>query len=81
MIRNPAMQVHLLAKNKGVAIKHLHLVDIRKLKVLITPLELQHRFAVIAESIEQQKNLQREHLAELDRLFASLQSLAFKGEL
>ena len=33
------------------------------------------------ESVEQQKASQRAHLAELDTLFASLQSRAFKGDL
>ncbi|MCY4310374.1 MAG: hypothetical protein OXC54_03530, partial [Rhodospirillaceae bacterium] len=45
------------------------------------PIDLQRRFAAIAESIKGQKAKQRAHLDELDTLFASLQSLAFKGEL
>ena len=47
----------------------------------LPPLDLQHRFAKIVESVEQQKASQRAHLAELDTLFASLQSRAFRGEL
>ena len=45
------------------------------------PLDLQCRFAAIVESIERQKASQRAHLAELDILFASLQSRAFRGDL
>ena len=45
------------------------------------PLDLQHRFATIVKSIEKQKARHRTHLAELDTLFASLQQLAFNGEL
>ncbi len=75
------MQVHLLGKNKGVAVKHLHLVDVRGLKILIPPLNQQRRFAAIVESVEQQKTRHRAHLAELDTLFASLQSRAFRGDL
>ena len=45
------------------------------------PLALQNRFASIVESIEQQKARLKAHLAELDTLFASLQSRAFNGEL
>ena len=37
----------------------------------IHPLDLQHRFAAIVHSVEQQKATQRAHLAELDTLFAS----------
>jgi type I restriction enzyme S subunit len=47
----------------------------------LPPLDLQARFASIVESIEQQKARLRAHLAELDTLFASLQSRAFNGEL
>uniref|UniRef100_UPI0025EC0B71 restriction endonuclease subunit S n=1 Tax=Thiohalocapsa sp. TaxID=2497641 RepID=UPI0025EC0B71 len=47
----------------------------------VPPASLQHRFATIVESIERQKARLRTHLAELDTLFASLQSRAFNGEL
>ena len=50
-------------------------------RVPIPPLDLQHGFADIVESIEQQKARMRCHLEELDTLFASLQSRAFNGEL
>ena len=45
------------------------------------PREPPDRFAAIVESVEQQKASQRAHLAELDTLFASLQSRAFRGDL
>ena len=50
-------------------------------EILIPPVDLQHRFAAIVEAVEQQKASQRAHLAELDTLFASLQSRAFRGDL
>ena len=46
-----------------------------------TDLDSRHRFAAIVESVEEQKARQRAHLAELDTLFASLQSRAFRGDL
>lgn len=55
--------------------------DLKGLCMRIPPLDLQHRFAAIFESIEQQKTSQRFHRAELDTLFASLQSRAFRGVL
>ena len=51
------------------------------IEVVVPPLNLQHRFAAIVESVEQQKASQRAHRAELDTLFASLQSRAFRGDL
>ena len=55
--------------------------NLSKLPIIAPPVALQHRFAVIAESVQRQKARQRAHLAELDTLFASLQSRAFRGEL
>ena len=47
----------------------------------IPPVDLQLRFAAIVESTEEQRTCQRAHMAELDTLFASLQSRAFQGDL
>ena len=54
---------------------------LKTLKLIKPPPDLQHRFAAIVETVEQQKARQRSHLAELDNLFASLQSRAFRGDL
>ena len=54
---------------------------LRFLQVALPPLDLQHRFAAIVESVERQKAASATHLAELDTLFASLQSRAFRGDL
>ena len=55
--------------------------NLMKVKVVLPPLDLQLRFAAVVESIEQQKASQGAHLDELDTLFASLQSRAFRGDL
>jgi type I restriction enzyme S subunit len=49
-------------------------------KILMPPLDLQMRFGSIVESIDEHRIAHRTHLAELDTLFASLQSRAFRGE-
>ena len=59
----------------------LNTTRLKSLVVPRPPLDLQHRFAAIVQSVEQQKTSQRAHLAELDTLFASLQSRAFRGDL
>ena len=66
---------------KGVGVPNLHLKEIRKTRISLPPFDLQRRFAAIFESVEQQKASQRALLDELDTLFASLQSRAFRGEL
>ena len=62
-------------------VNNVALSDLKKVELCLPPLDLQHRFAAIAESVEQQRASQRAHLAELDTLFASLQSRAFRGDL
>ena len=77
-----------MAKNGGfrdlttsATIAHLTGVKLKRLPCPRPPLELQHRYAAIVKSVEHQKASQRSHLAELDTLFASLQSRAFRGNL
>ncbi len=50
-------------------------------EIQLPSLDLQHRFAAIVQSVERQKVRKRAHLAELDTLFDSLQSRAFRGDL
>ncbi|MFN5514585.1 MAG: restriction endonuclease subunit S, partial [Cyanobacteriota bacterium] len=49
--------------------------------LILPPIDCQRRFAAIVEQVEQQKARMKEHLNELDILFASLQHRAFNGEL
>lgn len=54
---------------------------LRGLKVAAPPIALQHEFARRVAAVEALKAKHRTALAELDTLFASLQHLAFRGEL
>lgn len=68
-------------RKAGAIFQNLTTKDIKAMRLPTPPLSLQRRFATIVESVEKQKALQRAHLAELDTLFASLQSRAFRGDL
>ncbi|CAK8717048.1 Type I restriction enzyme S subunit [Candidatus Electrothrix laxa] len=68
-------------KAPQVAQKNINLKILRDLPVPLPPTDLQHRFAAIVKSVEQQKSRMKTHLTELDTLFASLQQRAFNGEL
>ena len=54
---------------------------VRSFPVPVPPLDVQQRYANVAESVEKQRASQLAHLSELDTLFASLQSRAFRGDL
>ena len=65
----------------GIANRDLGLTRMVKIKIFLPPLDVQSRFAAIVEAVQNHKARQRVHLAELDTLFASLQSRAFRGDL
>ncbi|HEE5438849.1 restriction endonuclease subunit S [Acinetobacter baumannii] len=81
MLRSPSMLAHLLGKNKGIAIKHLHLVDIRGLQILLPPIELQHEFSSKIRTIDKLVGLHSASFEYIDSLFKSLQNQAFNGTL
>lgn len=62
---------------KGVAIKHLHLKDIRRLKIINPPLPLQQKFAKTIQKIENQKSLYEKELAKLEENFEALLAKSF----
>ena len=80
-LRHPIARKYLERSAKGAIMSGLNMRIIKALPIPAAPLDLQHRFAAIVQSVEQQKIRHRAHLAELDILFASLQSRAFRGEL
>ena len=80
-LEHPIARMYLERSAKGAIMSGLNMRIIKALPIPAAPLDLQHRFAAIVQSVEQQKTRQRAHLAELDTLFASLQSRAFRGEL
>lgn len=71
----------LLTNVRGTTADNISSNVLKDLVVPVPPPDLQNRFAAIVESVEQQKAKQCAHLDELDTLFASLQSRAFKGKL
>lgn len=78
---HPLARQFLERNAKGAIMSGLNMGIIKRLPVPAPPLGLQQRFAAIVESAEREKARLRTHLGELDALFASLQSRAFRGEL
>lgn len=78
---HPESRRYLGATAKGAIMAGLNMGIIRNLPVTIPPMELQREFAAKVAKIEVTRIRAERHLAELDTLFASLQSRAFAGEL
>jgi len=81
LLNSPGIVSTALRLVRGQTRGRVSLGRLKKLKILLPPIDLQLRFAAIVRSVEQQKASQRAHLAELDTLFSSLQSRAFRGDL
>ena len=71
----------LRSAKQTTGIASINMKQLRAFPLLVPPLDLQRRFSTIVEAVEWQKARMRAHLAELDALFASLQSRAFSGTL
>ena len=80
--RSQSFEQQVLGMTHGTGMKNMKSMnELKGINFLVPPLDFQHRFAAIVKSVEHQKARQRAHLAELDTLFASLQSRAFRGDL
>jgi len=77
----PAGQRQILGRNRQAVKAGLNFDDVRSIRLSLPPLPLQREFAVRVAAVERLKSAQRESLATLDALFASLQHRAFRGEL
>ena len=70
-----------LASGTSGSMPNISKARLLTLKIPVPPLPLQQKFAERVEAIEKLKASHQRSLDEMDALFASLQSRAFKGEL
>ena len=72
----------LISKNKrGGTQKFISLGNIRKLEIILPPIELQNEFAEFVEQTDSIRSKMEASLSELEDNFNSLMQKAFKGEL
>ena len=80
-LRSVPMRALLKSKSKTATMTTIDQKALLSVEVVVPPRGLQSRFVAVVESVERQRASQRAHHAELDTLFASLQSRAFRGDL
>lgn len=73
--------LRLRGESRGGNQENLNMGIVRRFPIPSPPLNLQQHFSNITEAVQQQKMRLCSHLDELDTLFQSLQSRAFRGEL
>ncbi|EIW17755.1 MULTISPECIES: restriction endonuclease subunit S [Pelosinus] len=71
----------MLKKVRATTADNFNFDDIKKMKIMIPSLPLQHQFAAIVEKAEVLKAKYTQNLTELENLYSSLSQRAFKGEL
>lgn len=74
-------EIQKLASGSAASMPNISKSRLRSAVMEIPPLPLQQEFARRMGVVERIKNAQRSSLAQLNALFASVQHLAFKGEL
>lgn len=77
----PSTKRYFVQELRTVAQPTLNIKQIEEAQIAVPPLDLQDEFVRRCSNLETLKSLHRTALAELDALFASLQSRAFRGEL
>ncbi|MFB9056709.1 restriction endonuclease subunit S [Mariniflexile ostreae] len=68
-------------RTKGVAVKHLHLIDIKSIPIITPPISLQNQFETIYLNIQVQKETLTQSKNDLENLYDSLLQRAFNGQL
>jgi type I restriction enzyme S subunit len=80
-INSEIIQNQISENTKGIAIRHLHLEDARKLKLVVPPLALQREFAARVREARGVQSAQARSVGRIEALYQSMLSRAFAGEL
>jgi type I restriction enzyme S subunit len=79
--RSPMIQRQIVANSKGIAIRHLHLEDFKRLEFVVPTLEAQRTMGQRLDAVTTVRATHETSLHHLDALFGALQHRAFRGEL
>ncbi|MAQ17832.1 MAG: restriction endonuclease subunit S, partial [Sandaracinus sp.] len=74
-------RVQSLAGGAAGSMPNISKAKLRSVELVVPPPDMQKHFAKVVDMVEEQKAKHDAHLVELDTLFASLQSRAFRGDL
>ena len=76
-IGSKVVQDQIEDSTKGIAIRHLHLEDFKRLNVILPPLSLQEEFAGVVARVESLRGRMGESMRQVEGLFESLLAEAF----
>ncbi len=78
LLQSQAIKNKIQENTYGATLKQINLSDLRKIKLINPPIELQNKFASIVTKIEYLKEQYRNNLQELENLYGSISQSAFK---
>jgi type I restriction enzyme S subunit len=81
LLKSERVQRVIQKKTYGATLQQINLRDLRQIDLIKPPIELQDRFAKIAQSVYDLKNYFQQSLDELNELYRSLSHKAFNGDL
>jgi type I restriction enzyme, S subunit len=80
-LRTEWLQRQIKESSKGIAIRHLHLGDFNRLKVIVPTMKEQKIYSKFYNKIRTQEASMSAHMCQVEALLSSLQHRAFRGEL
>ena len=80
-LKTSVIQNYFIKETRTVSQPTLNISHIEETPILLPPIELQKKFASLAENIKQQKQKVKQQITQSENLFQSLLQWAFKGEL
>jgi type I restriction enzyme S subunit len=80
-LKSDSIQRKIQEKTYGATLKQINLKDVRALKLIQPPLEIQNEFAAIVKRFDNLKTLYQQSLDQVENLYSVLSQKAFKGEL
>lgn len=80
-LASPSLKATMVSQANSSAQANLFQNQIKRLPVVVPPMDLQREYAALAEAVRRERSVVVEAAALDDMMFASLQSQAFRGEL
>ena len=81
LFKNNEMSRKIKSFLSGTAQPQLPITNLKKINIILPPIEYQNNFIYIAQQAEQQKRLMKKSLTEMENNFNSIMQRAFRGEL
>jgi type I restriction enzyme S subunit len=81
LLKSKSINNEIQSLTYGATLQQINLSDLRKIKLINPPIDLQNQYGLIVKKVETLKNEYEASLKELENMYRVLSQKAFKGEL